>query len=73
MYQVLSKDRIELEKVPYFPQTKKGFKPRAPFWKIVNALLYKLKLGVQQKNLPVKSLFRGKVLPYKTVLRGSAA
>lgn len=47
MYQVLSKDMIELEIVPYLRQTKRGFKPQAPLCEIVNAILYKLKTGVQ--------------------------
>jgi len=45
--QVLSKDMIELEIVPYLPETKRGFKPKVPLYEIVNALLYKLKTGVQ--------------------------
>ena len=67
MYQVLSKDMIELEIVPYLPQTKRGFKPQAPLCEIVNAILYKLKTGVQWEYLPVESLFSDKVLHYKAV------
>ena len=58
MYQVLSKDMIELEIVPYLPEQKRGFKPKAPLCEIVNAILYKLKTGVQWELLPVGSLFR---------------
>ena len=67
MYQVLSKDMIELEIVPYLPKTKSGFKPHVPLCEIVNAILYKLKTGIQWEYLPVKSLFSGTVLHYKTV------
>jgi transposase len=67
MYQVLSKDMIELEIVPYLPETKRGFKPKAPLYEIINAILYKLKTGVQWEYLPVDSLFREKKLHYKTV------
>lgn len=67
MYQVLSKDMIELEIVPYLPETKRGFKPKAPLYEIVNAILYKLKTGVQWEYLPVESLFSDTVLNYKTV------
>lgn len=67
MYQVLSKDMIELEIVPYLPETKRGFKPKAPIYEIVNAILYKLKTGVQWEFLPVESLFENGVLHYKTV------
>lgn len=67
MYQVLSKDMIELEIVPYLPQTKRGFKPKAPLYEIVNAILYKLKTGIQWEFLPVESLFENEILHYKTV------
>ncbi len=67
MYQVLSKDMIELEIVPYLPDTKRGFKPKAPLHEIINAILYKLKTGVQWEYLPVESLFSNEVLHYKTI------
>ena len=67
MYQVLSKDMIELEIVPCLPKQKRGFKPKAPLSEIVNVILYKLKTGVQWELLPVDSLFSNKVLHYKTV------
>ena len=67
MYQVLSKDMIELEIVPYLPELKRGFKPKASLYEIINAILYKLKTGVQCEYLPVKSLFSATVLHYKTV------
>ena len=67
MYQVLIKDMIELEIVPYLPETKRGFKPKAPLYEIINAILYKLKTGVQWEFLPVESLFSKEVLHYKTI------
>lgn len=67
MYQVLSKDMIELEIVPYLPETKRGFKSKVPLHEIVNAILYKLKTGIQWEYLPVESLFSVEVLHYKTV------
>lgn len=67
MYQVLNKDMIEFEIIPYLPETKRGFKPKAPLVEIVNCILYKLKTGVQWHLLPVESLFSGEVLHYKTV------
>ena len=67
MYQVLSKDMIELEIVPYLPVTKRGFKPKAPLYEIVNAILYKLKTGIQWEFLPIESLFENEILHYKTV------
>lgn len=67
MYKVLNKDIIEMEIVPYLPFTKRGFKPRAPLYGIVNAILFKLKTGIQWEFLPVESLFSDKALHYKTV------
>ena len=67
MYQVLSKDMIELEIIPYLPETKRGFKPKVPLCEIVNAILYKLKTGMQWAYLPVDSLFSEHKLHYKTV------
>ena len=32
MYQVLSKNMIELEIVPYLPERKRGFKPKVPLY-----------------------------------------
>jgi len=67
VYQVLSKDMIELEIIPYLPETKRGFKPKVPLCEIVNAILYKLKTGMQWAYLPVDSLFSEHKLHYKTV------
>lgn len=67
MYQVLSKDMIELEIVPYLPEPKRGFKPKVPLYEIVNAILYKLKTGMQWEYLPVESLFSKDILHYKTI------
>lgn len=67
MYEVLDKDSIELEIVPYLPTPKRGFKSKSPLYEIVNAILYKLKTGIQWSYLPVKALFSTEVLHYKTV------
>ncbi len=57
MYSVLDKDMIEIGIVPYIPRTKRGFPPTVALAEIVNAVLYKLKTGVQWNQLPVKALF----------------
>lgn len=57
MYKVLDKDIIEMEIVPYIPLPKRGFAPRVPLSEIVNAVLYKMKTGVQWEYLPVDALF----------------
>lgn len=58
---------IELEIVPYLPETKRGFKPKVPLHEIINAILYKLKTGIQWEFLPVGNLFKNEILHYKTV------
>lgn len=47
---------VELEVVPYLPTTKRGFKPKVPLHEIINAILYKLKTGIQWEYLPIESL-----------------
>jgi transposase len=67
MYTVLDKDTIEMEIVPLIPKTKRGFPPTVPLVEIINAILYKLKTGVQWHQLPVKALFDGQPLVWNTV------
>ena len=67
MYNVLDKDTIEMEIVPYIPHPKRGFPPTVPMAEIINALLYKLKTGVQWEYLPVSSLFSVKALTWQGV------
>jgi transposase len=67
MYKVLDKDMIENEIVAYIPRTVRGFPPRVPLHEIVNAILYKLKTGVQWEQLPVKALFEMKPLSWQSV------
>jgi len=67
MYQVLSKDMIETQIISHLPSGKRGPKPKAPLYEIVNAILYKLKTGIHWHLLPVDSLFSEDVLCYQTV------
>ena len=67
MYTVLDKDTIEMEIVPLIPKTKRGFQPTVPLVEIINAILYKLKTGVQWHQLPVKALFDEQPLVWNTV------
>lgn len=67
MYSVLDKDMIELEIVPYLSTRKRGFSPTVPLAEIINAILYKLKTGVQWRLLPVKALFETQVLSWQSV------
>lgn len=67
MYSVLDKDTIEMEIVSLLPKTKRGFPPTVPLVEIVNAILYKLKTGVQWNQLPVKALFQENILTWNSV------
>lgn len=67
MYSVLDKDIIKNEIVPHLPLAKRGFQARVPLEEIVNAVLYKLKTGVQWHQLPIKSLFDGDLLSWQSV------
>ncbi len=51
-----------MELVAHLPKTKRGFTPTVPLVEIVNAILYKLKTGVQWRELPVRVLFKEEVL-----------
>lgn len=55
------------EIIPYLPHPVHDPCPRAPLSEIINAILYKLKTGVQWHLLPVCDLFSGAPLHYKTV------
>lgn len=67
MYSVLDKDMIEKEIIPFIPKPKRGFAPTVPLVEIVNAILYKLKTGVQWNQLPVKALFWQVCLSWQSV------
>src|SRR5690554_4547345 len=67
MYTVLDKDTIEMEIVPFIPKTKRGFPPTVPLVEIINAILYKLKTGVQWNQLPVNALFEQQPLTWNAV------
>ena len=67
MYKVLDKDIIKNEIVVHLPLPKRGFPPTAALEEIVNAILYKLKTGVQWELLPVNALFGEKKLSWQSV------
>jgi transposase len=67
MYSVLDKDIIELEIVSLIPKTKRGFPPTVPLNEIINAILYKLKTGVQWHQLPVRALFSESTICWQSV------
>lgn len=67
MYTVLDKDIIKREIVPLLPLAKRGFQATVPLEEIFNAILYKLKTGVQWHQLPVKALFEVTILSWESV------
>jgi transposase len=67
MYTVLDKDTIEMEIIPHIPLPKRGFPPTVPLVEIVNAILYKLKTGVQWHQLPTQVFFKEKPLCWESV------
>lgn len=67
MYTVLDKDTIEMEIIPHIPLPKRGFPPTVPLVEIVNAILYKLKTGVQWHQLPTQVFFEEKALSWESV------
>ena len=55
--EVLSKDKIERLIVPHLSRGSRGTKLKVELWKIVAAILYRLKSGCQWRMLPVTELF----------------
>lgn len=67
MYTVLDKNTIEMEIIPHIPLAKRGFQPTVPLVEIVNAILYKLKTGVQWHQLPTRVFFEQRPLSWEAV------
>jgi hypothetical protein len=61
------KSELAKQIVPYLPLAKRGFQATVPLEEIVNAVLYKLKIGVHRHQLPVKSLFEDDLLTWQSV------
>ena len=55
MYVNLSKKFITKNLLPYLSQTNLGRKPKVPLWRIIKAIIYRLKTGCQWRELPVGS------------------
>ena len=64
-YTILDKDTIEI--IPHILLPKRGFTPTVLLVEIVNAILYKLKTGVQWHQLPTQVFFKEKSLSWKSV------
>lgn len=61
MYVKLSKKFITKNLLPYLSQTNLGRKPKIPLWRIVKAIIYRLKTGCQWRELPIAE-FRSRIL-----------
>ncbi len=61
MYVKLSKKFITKNLLPYLSQSHLGRKTKVPLWRIVKAIIYRLKTGCQWRELPV-SAFCSRIL-----------
>lgn len=67
-YAVLDKVTIISEIIPHLPVAKRGYVCKFDLVEIINAILYKLKTGLQWEFLPIAELFSGEDKPcYQTV------
>jgi len=67
MHVKLSKKFITQNILRYLPQSNLGRKPKIPLWRIVKMIIYKLKTGVQWRELPIKAFCRDKLISWNTV------
>ena len=67
MIRILSKGMITQYFIPHLSQASRGFISKVPLWEVVNAILYKLKTGVQWHLLPCKSLIRSNKVKYGAI------
>lgn len=62
----LKKKEIEHSLVSHLSQGNRGPKPAVGVWRIVRAILYRLKTGCQWRELPMSALFN-KPIHWQTV------
>ena len=67
MIKMFSKDMIQTHIVQYLSQGQRGPECRVEVWEIVNAILYKLKSGIQWHLLPVNTLIFSDKLSWEAV------
>lgn len=63
----LSKKLINEKLVPYLSKGKRGPKCKFGLWRIIQAILYKLKSGTQWRELPLREFFGRFVISWNTV------
>ena len=59
MYEVLDKNTIRSEILPYLSVAKRGYVTKSDLVEVTQCILYKLKTGCQWHILPVPSFFTG--------------
>ena len=67
MYVNLSKKFITHNLLPYSSQSQTGRKVTVPFWKIIKAIIYRLKTGCQWRELPLRSLLEKKIISWQSI------
>lgn len=67
MYVNLSKKFITKNLLPYLSQTHLGRKPKIPLWRVVKAIIYRLKSGCQWRELPVAMFCDRTIINWSTV------
>lgn len=67
MIRILDKVTITKHFLPYLSKAKRGYVSRVPLWEVVNAIIYKLKTGVQWSLLPCKSLIASNKVKYGAI------
>ncbi len=69
MYVNLSKKFITKNLLPYLSQTHLGRRLKVPLWRIVKAIIYRLKSGCQWREIPISALYTN-TLPILVLIKG---
>ena len=63
----IGKKIINQKLVPHLSKGERGPKCKVGLWRIVRAIIYRLKTGVQWRQLPIKELFGRHIISWNTV------
>lgn len=67
MYVNLPKKFITKNLLPHLSQTNLGRKPKVQLWRIVKAIIYRLKSGCQWREIPIKAFFTRTLIKWNSV------
>ena len=67
MYVKLSKKFITKNLLPHLSQSHLGRKTKVPLWRIIKAIIYRLKTGCQWRELPVSFFCSNILISWNTV------